>query len=387
MADIDTQAEKPSVKPKATADACPEALEMVATRRTDVEAGEMVNEKAPPEIETVDMFKPLPPHHLLPDEPYQLSPRASSGLKAGIGNDANMFATLLGYVAPVTVATSTGGLSVLFFSAIPGMYQLGLLTSPRGDFGKMVAVSSSAAFFGSAISVPLRKIFVLEFGQELDLVFLSAAAVAISIRQLHLGGKDYSLRQSTVGLVSSFSAATVRTVGSSYARGILWDWNITWLIYQWGNYANRAIHAVNWGFFTIEWTPALTGIGMLVPLNVGLSWLLGYFIGFGVIGPIIVAKGLAVGVAYNLKPPELMTYMGLESLDLISAASSRHWLMWPAIRVMICATFTDVLVNWKLMRHALRVAGSRLAGSLHRSHTRLGWSFGNTTPSNELVKF
>ncbi|RSL84696.1 hypothetical protein CDV31_016675 [Fusarium ambrosium] len=426
MADIDTQAEKPSVKPKATADACPEALEMVTTRRTDVEAGEMVNEKAPPEIETVDMFKPLPPHHLLPDEPYQLSPRAVLtgwllgalvhasniylGLKAGIGNDANMFATLLGYVALLafqrmalpllggsfgprdhniiqTVATSTGGLSVLFFSAIPAMYQLGLLTNLREGFGKLVAVSGSAAFFGSAMSVPLRKIFVLEFGRELDLVFPSAAAVAISIRQLHLGAKDSSLRQSAIGLVSFFSAATVWTVGSSYARGILWDWNITWLIYQWGNYANRAIYAVNWGFFTIEWTPALIGIGMLVPLNVGLSWLLGYCIAFGVIGPIIVAKGLAVGVAYNPKYPKLMTYMGLESPDLISEPSPRYWLMWPAILVMVCATFTDVLVNWKLMRHALRVAGSRLAGSLHRYDTRLGWSFGNTTPSNELVKF
>ncbi|RMJ10059.1 hypothetical protein CDV36_010313 [Fusarium kuroshium] len=320
-----TDSEKLSVNPKATADACPEALEMVATRRTDVEAGEMVNEKAPPEIETVDMFKPLPPHHLLPDEPYQLSPRAvltgwllgalvhaSNIYLAGIGNDANMFATLLGYVALVafqrmalpllggsfgprehniiqTVATSTGGLSVLFFSAIPAMYQLGLLTNPREDFGKLVAVSGSAAFFGSAMSVPLRKIFVLEFGRELDL--------------------DSSLRQSAIGLVSSFSAATVWTVGSSYARGILWDWNITWLIYQWGNYANRAIYAVNWGFFTIE------------------------------------HASLAVGVAYNPKYPKLMTYMGLESPDLISEPSPRYWLMWPAIRVMICATFTDVLVN------------------------------------------
>ncbi|RSL79432.1 hypothetical protein CEP52_017526 [Fusarium oligoseptatum] len=318
---------------------------MVATRRTDVEAGEMVNEKAPPEIETVDIFKPLPPHHLLPDEPYQLSPRAvltgwllgalvhaSNNYLAGIGNDANMFATLLGYVALVafqrmalpllggsfgprdhniiqTVATSTGGLSVLFFSAIPAMYQLSLLTNPREDFGKLVAVSGSAAFFGSAMSVTLRKIFVLEFGRELDLVFPSAAAVAISIRQLHLGAKDSSLRQSAIGLVSSFSAATVWTVGSSYARGILWDWNITWLIYQWGNYVNRAIYAVNWGFITIE------------------------------------HASLAVGVAYNPKYPKLMTYMGLESPDLISEPSPRYWLMWPAIRVMICATFTDVLVN------------------------------------------
>ncbi|KAM5354844.1 hypothetical protein ACJ41O_001490 [Fusarium nematophilum] len=426
MAHVDAQAEKPPGELKATADACSEPLEVVATQRTDVEAGELVNEKAPSEMEAVDMFKPFPSHDLLPDEPFQLSPRAVItgwllgalvhasnvylGLKAGIGNDANMFATLLGYVALLafqrmalpfmagsfgprehniiqTVATSTGGMSVIFFSAVPAMYQLGLLTNPREDFGKLAAVAGSAAFFGSAMSVPLRRIFVLQFGRELDLVFPSAAAVATAIRQLHLGGKDASLRRSTVGLVSSFSVATVWTVATSYAKGILWDWNITWYIYQWGNYANRAIYAVNWGFFTIEWTPALIGIGMLIPLNVALSWLLGYCVSYGIIGPVIVAKGLAVGVPYNPTYPDLVTYMALDAVDLVSAPSPRYWLMWPAILVTVCATFTDVLVHWRMLRHALRVGGSRLAGVLHNTLTRLGWSFGDANPETELVKF
>lgn len=186
-----------------------------------------------------------------------------------------MFATVLGYVAlqgfqkmalPLlggsfgprehiiiqTVATVTGGLSVIFFAAPPAMYQLGLFTNPREDYGKLAAIVGSAAFFGCAISVPMRRIFVLQFGRELDLVFPSAVAVATSIRQLHLGGKEAKLRKSAISPVASFLVSAVWTVGSSYAKGTLWDWNITWYICQWGGYANRAIYAVNWGFFTIE---------------------------------------------------------------------------------------------------------------------------------------
>ncbi|KAL2669902.1 hypothetical protein Neosp_015068 [[Neocosmospora] mangrovei] len=324
MADIDNQAEKASIKPKATTDACLEALEMVATRRTDVEAGEMVNEKAPPEIETVDMFKPLPPHHLLPDEQYQLSPRAvlTGWLLGALVHASNIYlegemvtnapqASKLAFqrmAVPLlggsfgprehniiqTVATSTGGMSVLFFSAIPAMYQLGLLTNTRGDFGKMAAVSGSATFFGSALSVPLRQIFVLQFGRERDLVFPSAAAVAISIRQLHLGGKKFFTE-------TIYNRSRFLLLGSDCMD--------------------------SWKFVRK---------GYLVGLE---------YLAFGVIGPIIVAKGLAVGVAYNPKYLKLMTYMSLESPDLISAPSPRYWLMWPAILVMACATFTDVLVN------------------------------------------
>lgn len=298
-----------------------------------------------------------------------------------------MFATLLGYVALLafqrmalpllsgsfgprehniiqTVATSTGGMSVMFFGAVPAMYQLGLLHNPREDFGKLAALTGSAAFFGSAMSVPMRRIFILQFGRELDLVFPSAAAIATAIRQLHLGAKNPELKSSTYALVSSFSISTAWTIGASYARGILWDWNITWYIYQWGGHANRAIYAVNWGFFTIEWTPALIGIGMLIPLNVGVSWLLGYCVSYGIIGPILVAKGLAVGVAYHPKYPDLVMYKALHSEDLISAPSPRYWLLFPAILVTICATFTDVLVHYKMFWNVVRVGGSRMAGSL-----------------------
>lgn len=76
MAHVDTQVQKPTGESKLKADVYAQGLEMNTARQEDIEVGEVVNEKAPFEMEAVDMFKPFPPHDLLPEEPYQLSPRA-----------------------------------------------------------------------------------------------------------------------------------------------------------------------------------------------------------------------------------------------------------------------------------------------------------------------
>lgn len=52
----------------------------------------------------------------------------------------------------------------------------------------------------------------------------------------------------------------------------------TWF-YIWGGYNNLAIHVENWGWY-LEFTPAFIGSGMLVGLNVALSF-------FGKSGPLV----------------------------------------------------------------------------------------------------
>lgn len=76
MAHVVTQPQKPTGESKPKADVYAQGLGINMTRQGDVEVGEVVNEKVPFEMEAVDMFKPFPPHDLLPEEPYQLSPRA-----------------------------------------------------------------------------------------------------------------------------------------------------------------------------------------------------------------------------------------------------------------------------------------------------------------------
>ena len=76
------------------------------------------------------------------------------------------------------------------------------------------------------------------------------------------------------GLSISFTASLLLRVVSQYATGILWDWHFFTWFYIWGNYHNAALAVESWGWF-LEWTPAFIGSGMLVGLNVSISFLHG----------------------------------------------------------------------------------------------------------------
>jgi uncharacterized oligopeptide transporter (OPT) family protein len=69
----------------------------------------------------------------------------------------------------------------------------------------------------------------------------------------------------------AFLGAMVLRVVSQYAPGIIWEWHpFTWF-FIWSNYTNAAIYAENWGWF-VQFTPAFIGSGMLVGLNVAISF-------------------------------------------------------------------------------------------------------------------
>jgi uncharacterized oligopeptide transporter (OPT) family protein len=72
----------------------------------------------------------------------------------------------------------------------------------------------------------------------------------------------------------AFSFALILRVISQYALGIVWEWHFFTWFYVWGHYRNLAIHVENWGWF-IQFTPAFIGSGMLVGLNVSISFLMG----------------------------------------------------------------------------------------------------------------
>ncbi|KAM0207168.1 hypothetical protein ACHAQD_012174 [Fusarium lateritium] len=306
------------------------------------------------------------------------------GLKMGMANDANMLASIVGYhlmkacqstaipflaamAGPKehniiqTVATSTGGLSTLFVAAVPAMYQLGLMSDdPVKDYWRLVTLTAASAFFGTALSLPLREMFIIKMGKPLQLTFPSAVAAASTIRNFYLPGGRSELRQVVRVLFAVFGASLIWVIGSSYAKGILFDWYIFWWFYVWGGYSNGAIHMVNWGFQTIEWSPVFLGFGLIMGLNIAASWFSGYIIGYGIVGPILVAKGLAVGVPYSAEYPDLLTYLAMESTDLINAPSPRYWLLWPGIMVMVVAALTDILVRWRLFAQSIGMAGSRV---------------------------
>ena len=104
------------------------------------------------------------------------------GLKTGWTFTANLFGTIVGFAVlkslskalpenfPIlggsfgprennivqTAATAAGGLSNVFISAIPALYQLNLLGTPQGDFARLITLTICGGYFGFAFSTPRK---------------------------------------------------------------------------------------------------------------------------------------------------------------------------------------------------------------------------------------
>jgi uncharacterized oligopeptide transporter (OPT) family protein len=53
-----------------------------------------------------------------------------------------------------TTAVAAGGMSTIFVSAIPAMYQLGLLTDPAADYWRLVTLTAVGGLFGLFFATP-----------------------------------------------------------------------------------------------------------------------------------------------------------------------------------------------------------------------------------------
>ena len=62
-----------------------------------------------------------------------------------------------------TAATSAGGLTGLFVAAVPAMYHLGLMTTPKRDIGRLFLLTAITAFYGLFFAIPLRKYYIREW--------------------------------------------------------------------------------------------------------------------------------------------------------------------------------------------------------------------------------
>ena len=55
-----------------------------------------------------------------------------------------------------TAATASGGMSNVFVSAFPAMYQLNLLNTPKADYWKIVSMTAVAGYFGYFFATPCK---------------------------------------------------------------------------------------------------------------------------------------------------------------------------------------------------------------------------------------
>ena len=287
--------------------------------------------------EPLDIRKPFPDLPGQPNEPAQFTIRAlivgcilgavvsASNmylcLKTGWTFGASLFGAILGFailkpasnklptflgggyfgprenVAVQSIATGAGSLSILFEGAIPALYRLNLMSpTPREDFWRLITFTAVCAFYGCFFGVALRKFYII----RLKGIFPTPTATAVTIRSLHEAGLAGDAMRKARVLVSTFAASCVFKATSIYAPGVMWDWNIAWWIYKTTPWKS-IIAASNWGWY-VELTPAFFGVGMLTGINVGLSYLSGSILAWGVIGPATLRTGLTFGKVSSSNP-------------------------------------------------------------------------------------
>lgn len=276
-----------------------------------------------------------------------------------------------------TAAMASGGLSNVFVSAFPAMYQLNLLgTSPKDDYWVIVALAAVSGYFGFFFATPLRKFFIIYVARELRLIFPTPSATAMTIRSMHQAVTGAAIAKMKMkGLSIAFAAALIVRVVSQYALGILWDWHFFTWFYIWGNYNNRAIYAENWGWF-LEFTPAFIGSGMLVGLNVSLSFLGGSVLAWAIIGPSLISQGKAHGIQLYPDDPKwdkVWTYasLGLKACNKDNP-SPRYWLLWPGVLVMIVVSFTELALQYKILWYAFKALYRGTAAGIYAAGRAAG---------------
>jgi OPT family oligopeptide transporter len=342
-----------------------------------------------------DLYTSFPPIKGVAPEPFPLTVRAVVigmilgslvnasnvylGLRTGFTFPSTLFGAIFGYgcvivlkrIAPgvpflggpfgpqensiiQAAATGSGGLAGLFVAGLPAMYRLGLLSdNPQDDFGRILTITFVCVFFGLFAAVPLRKFFVINVARELNLVFPSATATAMAIRSMHAvgsGAGDAVKKIKAMGY--SFTGAFIHIVVSQYADGILHNWHIFNWFYIWSGYSNWAINIDNWGWY-IQLTPAFFGSGMLVGLNSAVSWWVGTVIAWGLIGPLLVHYGEAVGIPLSPDDPkwhDRVTFNNMRiSDDPEWLPSPRFWMLWPGVMVLIVYSLTEFLLHFRVI--------------------------------------
>ncbi|KAF5310734.1 hypothetical protein D9619_007896 [Psilocybe cf. subviscida] len=343
------------------------------------------NHLEPPEesFDDHDVTKPFPIDQYEIEETHQLSFRAIAvgcllgavvgasniylGLKTGFTFGPQLFGAIFGYVilkalstllprsgllgflggefgpkencTVQSAATAAGGLGILFVSAVPAMYRLGLLSDlPTQDIGKLIGLTACAGFFGVFFVIPLRKYFII----HQKLTFPTPAATAYTIRSLHRGKAGaIAARKKSIALLWSFGTVFIFKVLTGYAPGIIYDWHVGWTLYRLG--FTSMINVENYGWI-LEFTPAFFGAGMLSGLNASWSFFGGSVLAWGIMAPLIVHTGKAFGRPASEEYP-LISYVSMSFSDpetYTNTPSPRYWLLWPGVMIMLLYSFADI---------------------------------------------
>jgi OPT family oligopeptide transporter len=273
-------------------------------------------------------------------------------------------------------ATSAGGLSSGFVTAIPAMYRMGLMgdSTPKDDVVALLLWTASAAFFGMFFAVPLRLHFVI----NQDLVFPTPRAAAETIKNLHKSSSSAAkdARDSGRAMMYSFIIAMCFAIIGFFIPGLFTEIHILWYIGNAVSYVAMMNADAHWKWI-FTWDFAFFGAGLMTPGNTVFSFLLGELIAFGIAGPLMTSAGYLTGRGGFPEPP------------LIGSAQS--WFLWPGVGMMVFTAFSELGANGKSLAHAFMAAvreGRNLIRKLAKKEAlvdRSNYVSKDTTPVHELI--
>ncbi|KAG0345693.1 hypothetical protein BG004_003288 [Podila humilis] len=236
-------------------------------------------------------------------------------------------------------ATTAGGLSTGFVTAIPALYRMGLMgegRTPKDDILTLFLWTTCAAFFGMFFAVPLRTHFVI----NQNLVFPTPRAAAETIRNLHKTGSDAAAdakRTATI-MISAFMFAFIFVIIGNFIPGIFDTIHVLYWIGHAAGYQNLANADMIWGW-AWSWDFSFFGAGLMTPASTVWSFMLGEFIAYGLAGPLMVQSGYLEGP---------------RSFILPGNGSAQSWFLWPGIALMVCTAFGELGVNGKALWHGIK---------------------------------
>ncbi|KAJ3106944.1 hypothetical protein HDU97_005225 [Phlyctochytrium planicorne] len=323
------------------------------------------------------------------------------GLKTGFTFGASLFGAIFGFaiLKPLskliggstfgpkenctvqTAATAAGGLGIIYVSAVPALYRLGLMLPegtpdelrddknnrrlPSEDYGKLFLLTLVSAYYGLFFAIPLRRHFVI----RMKLIFPTPTASALTIRNLHESGAGAAAgKKKAWAMGLAFLGAMVWYILGFFAPGIIRKWSIfDWMArHSTGQTAATLQAAHDWRWL-IEWTPAFVGAGMLSGVNASYSLWGGSIFAYAIMGPLLIKTGLATatlkGDFEGTGPVSLNYWAGV--LDKkTGAVSPRYWLLWPGVAIMLFYSFAELAINGKAIGGAIVTGVKELYGNI-----------------------
>ncbi len=213
-----------------------------------------------------------------------------------------------------TMSTAAGSFGVIV-SAVPALQLAGYNPAGWQIFIWLLLIG----ILGLMFAIPFRRQLI----SVEQLTFPTGTACATTLTAMHSHGDQATGKARALGITGLCAAA------------VTWFRDAVPAVIP-----NTSSPSMNIGAYRLEqltigfyWSPLAIGVGLMVGIRIGFSLLLGSILCWGVLGPLLAGAGV---------------------IESMSSAAIRHWVMWPAIALMVSSGFTSLALRGPMIARSFR---------------------------------